>query len=535
MFRDDYTDFYFNNLSSRNFKVWITNSNDLQINFAPSFSDTFTSPSFTQSRYYEGTKIEKQDIQVKMAAIGVTKQEWRAITEWLSPLASGPLVFSWNKQHYYMMKIASAPSGIMWANDRVDNIVEATYNITFTINFTTVGDWAALGETAYIPLNIGAADYLRYIPLNSSERFKNNYHIPYLLSINSNKWNISTGVTLETGTGTKTINKEMVKDSPRYLYYTSSNMVQKIQVDNNKLQVLTYPLGNPSDFIIQNLEDDTFSFNVDYGIFYYTKLDNVATLNNVLLCNPGSFSLYPSIVTNYLPFQVSCSGKEIVNITKAEIGPQLTGFDDNSFFEYEGKSGFASYRGQLLQNVRINGIKVFDKINSTPFVLESGHPEILKVIVDSVEKYDLLLDYNIPISNIFYKAKFKCTKPFSYSRDKGYVVTIFNNWPLKSNVYDIDKYNSNKYYETNFDYFITLNPSISFVEKDNGLYLELIFTNNCFSNNLNYGISDLSMLENLMKKYCFISICDYEEMQINLPNDQSNEFMNIAFQTRDVI
>jgi hypothetical protein len=94
MFRDDYTDFYFNNLSSRNFKVWITNSNDLQINFAPSFSDTFTSPSFTQSRYYEGTKIEKQDIQVKMAAIGVTKQEWRAITEWLSPLAIGPLVFS---------------------------------------------------------------------------------------------------------------------------------------------------------------------------------------------------------------------------------------------------------------------------------------------------------------------------------------------------------------------------------------------------------------------------------------------------------
>jgi hypothetical protein len=80
-----------------------------------------------------------------------------------------------------------------------------------------------------------------------------------------------------------------------------------------------------------------------------------------------------------------------------------------------------------------------------------------------------------------------------------------------------------------------LNPSISFIEEENGLYLELIFTNNCFYNNLNYGISDLSNLENLMKKYCFISICDYEEMQINLPDDQANEFMNIAFQTRDVI
>jgi hypothetical protein len=223
------------------------------------------------------------------------------------------------------------------------------------------------------------------------------------------------------------INKEMVKDNPRYLYYTSSNMVQKIQVDNNKLQVLTYPLGNPSDLIVQNLEDDSFSFNVDYGIFYYTKPDSLTALNNVLICNPGSFPLYPSIVTNYLPFQILCGGKEIVNITKAEIGPQLTGFDDNSFFEYEGKSGFASYRGQLLQNVRTNGVKVFDKINSTPFVLESGHPEILKVIVDSVEKYDLFLDYNISINNVFYKAKFKCTKPFSYSRNKGYAVTIFNN------------------------------------------------------------------------------------------------------------
>ena len=93
MFRDNYTNFTFDDLRSENFKVWITNKNDLKRNMSPNFSDKFNAPTYGQVRYHEGTTIDKQDFKFSCVAVDVTLNEWRAITEWLSPLKSGKLVF----------------------------------------------------------------------------------------------------------------------------------------------------------------------------------------------------------------------------------------------------------------------------------------------------------------------------------------------------------------------------------------------------------------------------------------------------------
>lgn len=148
MFRDEYTNFSFNELESENFKVWITNKNDLKRNMSPNFSDKFNTPTGSQIRYHEGTTIDKQDFKLSCAAVDVTLNEWRAITEWLSPLKQGKLRFEWNDKYYYMVKVSKAPSGTMFMKGRIDDIMGQLYIITFDLEFTTVHDWAALGNYA---------------------------------------------------------------------------------------------------------------------------------------------------------------------------------------------------------------------------------------------------------------------------------------------------------------------------------------------------------------------------------------------------
>ena len=140
MFRDEYTNFSFNELESENFKVWITNKNDLKRNMSPNFSDKFNTPTGSQIRYHEGTTIDKQDFKLSCAAVDVTLNEWRAITEWLSPLKQGKLRFEWNDKYYYMVKISKAPSGTMFMKGRVDDIMGQLYIITFDLELTTVHD-----------------------------------------------------------------------------------------------------------------------------------------------------------------------------------------------------------------------------------------------------------------------------------------------------------------------------------------------------------------------------------------------------------
>jgi hypothetical protein len=177
MRHDKYTHFYFNNLSSKKFKIAVTNNHDLKINLLPSFEDSFTTPLYSNAQYYEGSTIKKQNFTLNCVAYNITKQEWRAIGQWLSPRTVGPLSFPWNERHYYMAKITQAPSGEMWIKNKVDNILEETYNITFQISFTTVGDWAAFSQPVML-------DY-DFDDIKNSANFNNPYLVPFVKCIES--------------------------------------------------------------------------------------------------------------------------------------------------------------------------------------------------------------------------------------------------------------------------------------------------------------------------------------------------------------
>ena len=151
MFRDNFTDFAFNDIESKNMHVWITNARDLQEQLAPSFKDSFIVPSQGDGRRYAGTTIESQTLTVKCAAVEITEKERRNISQWLNPRAVGALTFGFDPYHYYNVKVASEIVADKWVRGRYHKELGGyTYIYNFTIKFTTTDDWCKLG----FPINL---------------------------------------------------------------------------------------------------------------------------------------------------------------------------------------------------------------------------------------------------------------------------------------------------------------------------------------------------------------------------------------------
>lgn len=156
-FRDEYTDFTFNGKTSEQMKVWITNSRDIQFRLTPEFTDTFVSPAFSNSQVLTGTNITKSTFQLKCIAIDVSMGEWRAIQRWLSPDAVGRLEFNFNYDTYYNAKVSKSITGKSFVKGGYDKLLGDLYIVEFTVDFTTVDDYAALG-----PVNVGVINTEKY-------------------------------------------------------------------------------------------------------------------------------------------------------------------------------------------------------------------------------------------------------------------------------------------------------------------------------------------------------------------------------------
>ncbi len=152
-FRDNYTNFWFNDIASETMKVWMTNKQDIEFKATPNFTDAFVNPVASQVRYHTNTTISSNDFQVKCIAIGVNMLEWRAIENWLSPLTKGKLQFDFNDNTYYNVKVSKQVKGNVFVAGSNHIYNNDTYNIEFTVDFTTTSDWAALGPQVVVPIN----------------------------------------------------------------------------------------------------------------------------------------------------------------------------------------------------------------------------------------------------------------------------------------------------------------------------------------------------------------------------------------------
>lgn len=145
MFRDRYTNFSFDEISSETMKVWLLNSNDLVAGLTPNVSDSYETPTQGFGHYLNSTTADKNEFKLKCIAVNVTLNEWRAIQNWLSPFKVGRLKFDFNKETYFEVKVSSKIDGTLSHISGGNRLTGDYYMIEFTIAFTTIVDFAALG------------------------------------------------------------------------------------------------------------------------------------------------------------------------------------------------------------------------------------------------------------------------------------------------------------------------------------------------------------------------------------------------------
>lgn len=532
MWRDNYTNFSFDDQDSENFKVWITNKNDLKQNMSPSFSDKFNIPTYGQIRYHEGTTIDKQDFKFSCVAVDVTLNEWRAITEWLSPLKSGKLRFDWNDKYYYMVKLSNAPEGTIFVRNRVDSIMGQLYIITFTLQFTTISDWAALSD--YSEQN-NSWNNDNELQINPSV-YNNNYYMPsvVLTKERENEINLTAGqfiygaeeLTLDLTKSSLTVGEDpfaevynsynekigelILKDNDTILYghyYTENNVIKKWE---SEIEI--------------NYGKSTIGFNPLYYLVFISKGDRLNVTqkwaSKNLINNFSSLDVFPIIYTkgttsitwnNRLHYHYSLMEPD------SAYKPWVVINTRSSVLESSGQNI------SLLKDTR--GLNVFDTINLVnegPLNIQSGRPELIKGRL-----YQIRFDENLGVNEIVWKIN---NQPI-YNRYKDLMVHIFS----KEMIDELNEYNKSLYgneiYSINnesYKHLLLYNPIINYERVDGGWLLKIRFNKN--SNvlddytNVNW-ISGAPMVNNTM----YISLCDTVNIDIN-----ADDFA-IGCQGREVI
>lgn len=373
-FRDKYTDFTFDDKKSASYKVWITNKNDLQLALTPNFKDKFTSPQFGGVRYLDGTTIEKTDIKISCIAIDVTLNEWRAICNWLSPTKTGKLSFAFNNDSYYNVKLSSKVDAKMFNYGGKDSLLGGRKIIEFSLSFTTVGDYAAMG-----PINTGQIDCERSEGTTFTDvmnelvnRSMNHYRVPCIISDTTQiapEDNI-TGLDLLLDKDKSNLFKWYSADgSTHQMEYNTTTNKWNYVVSNTATEDIYYSANHEESYISVLQQKST----MDVMTGTVQKLDTDRTGFNIF--NTGEYESYPRIMLN----KVSNSFEVWLDDTlyyKYEIrdGREL----NNIVIDCQ--SGTVTYNGRFIENATdaFGYALINSSYNFGPLCIPSGHPEIHK-------------------------------------------------------------------------------------------------------------------------------------------------------------
>ena len=566
LFRDDFTDFAFDEIESSNFKVWITNSGELKQNMSPNFSDIFNTPSNSQIRYYEGTTVDKQDFTLQCAAIDITQNEWRAITEWLSPLKTGKLRFAWNKKHYYIVKVSSAPSGTYFVKGKIDPVMGQLFVVTFNLSFTTINDWAALSEYGMISNEDPDVNF---------SIFNNTYYMPNIVLRNAAKeeevaLGAQSSIIGADKIKIKTIAAPTANTTLLTIQDSSSMVIGEVKYDEASKEIrYYYKFDISNEFYIKigsydsSLSGDLTFISSRSQIISNPTTSSITLLktnnSNIHILNTGTCDTYPTFYVN-TGVDIYHNDNKICSFNKNT--PSST--DDYPTIEIDNKSGLIKILGNLSEfAVDNNGVRYLAGVTfDQQCVIGSGRPELFKTyFTEDNQKYNSASSGTTTTTTYLnqVEAVFKTVKPLIYDRYKKFYVMIFDDKFLEiTNQFNTSPYgeglysNDMKDAEDKKHYVLLENPKIT-TEKDTvGWKLKINYTldnvigfTNTDSTKVNYGetLSFDSATEANNKTvqdyinlndYAYISICDYEEVSISARDTTSLRY-GISLQTRDVI
>ena len=148
---DKYLYFTFNNINSSTYNCfYINNGEDLVFPVFPQFSDQKSSPLFQQHSYYLGTSIEDKTFSLECACDNITIKTFRQLQKWLNIETIGELKFDWLANFHYNVKVSNFSNiTILPQYTNVSLAENIPFSCTFTVEFTTIEDYAAISDTKY--------------------------------------------------------------------------------------------------------------------------------------------------------------------------------------------------------------------------------------------------------------------------------------------------------------------------------------------------------------------------------------------------
>lgn len=128
----------------------INEKNSLKFYNGPSFSNSYTSPMFTdEAGALTGLKFSTQSISFTVGVYWITEEEYRKFIHWLNPYAVGALAFSFEPYWTYNVKLSGMKDSIRYPIGKDENGKD-TYYTEISLTFEIQGQPCAIRSTPYV-------------------------------------------------------------------------------------------------------------------------------------------------------------------------------------------------------------------------------------------------------------------------------------------------------------------------------------------------------------------------------------------------
>ena len=154
---DDFCTFWWRGIDAfETFGAFIINKNDLKFYNGPSFSNDYTQPQFESAAgQLTGVKFKTQQISFTIGVYWISIEHYRQLIYWLHPYEISTLVFGFDQEHYYQVKLANIADSTrnIIGKETVDGKVEPRYYTELKLTFEIQGSSCAynLDEFNIVP------------------------------------------------------------------------------------------------------------------------------------------------------------------------------------------------------------------------------------------------------------------------------------------------------------------------------------------------------------------------------------------------
>lgn len=128
----------------------VNEKNSLKFYNGPSFSNSYTSPMFTdEAGVLTGLKFSTQTISFTVGVYWITEADYRKFIHWLNPYAVGALAFSFEPYWTYNVKLSGMKDSTRYPIGKDENGKDAYYT-EMSLTFEIQGQPCAIRSTPYV-------------------------------------------------------------------------------------------------------------------------------------------------------------------------------------------------------------------------------------------------------------------------------------------------------------------------------------------------------------------------------------------------